>query len=76
MARSKPSALDALRKLREQRALLDSEEARLRQEAASELGKLLIECGAETIEPVQLRQVVRAAMTLGIEETLKRIAPA
>jgi hypothetical protein len=76
MARSKPSALDALRKLREQRALLDSEEARLRQQAASELGKLLIECGAETIEPVQLRQVVRAAMTLGIEETLKRIAPA
>jgi hypothetical protein len=76
MARSKPSALDALRKLREQRALLDSEEARLRQEAASELGKLLIECGAETIEPTQLRQVVRAAMTLGIEETLKRIAPA
>ena len=76
MARSKPSALDALRKLREQRALLDSEEARLRQEAATVLGKLLIECGAETIEPAQLRQVVRAAMTLGIEETLKRIAPA
>jgi hypothetical protein len=76
MARSRPSALDALRKLREQRALLDSEEARLRQEAATELGKLLIECGAETIEPAQLRQVVRAAMTLGIEETLKRIAPA
>lgn len=76
MARSKASALDALRKLREQRALLDSEEARLRQEAASELGKLLIECGAETIEPVQLRQVVRAMMALGIEETLKRIAPA
>lgn len=76
MARSKPSALDALRKLREQRAHLDNEEARLRQEAATELGKLLIECGAETIEPAQLRQVVRAAMTLGIEETLKRIAPA
>ncbi len=75
MARSKPSALDALRKLREQRALLDSEEARLRQEAASELGKLLIECGAEAIEPTQLRQVVRATMALGIEETLKRIAP-
>ena len=76
MARSKPSALDALRKLREQRALIDSEEVRLRQEAASELGKLLIECGAETIEPAQLRQVVRATMALGIEETLKRIAPA
>ena len=45
-------------------------------DVASELGKLLIECGAETIEPAQLRQVVRATMALGIEETLKRIAPA
>ena len=76
MARSKPTARDALKKLREQRARLESEEARLREEAATELGRLLIECGAETIEPAQLRQVVRAAMTLGIEETLKRIAPA
>ena len=27
-------------------------------------------------EPAQLRQIVRASMALGIEETLKRIAPA
>ena len=79
MARSKPSARDALRKLREQREELDAREARLREEAAAELGKLLVECGAETIEPAQLRQLVRASMALGIDETLetlKRIAPA
>jgi hypothetical protein len=76
MARSKPTARDALRKLREQRAQLENEEARLREEAAIQLGRMLIECGAETIEPAQLRQIVRGAMTLGIEETLKRIAPA
>jgi Arc/MetJ-type ribon-helix-helix transcriptional regulator len=76
MARSKPTARDALRKLREQRVQLEKEEARLREEAAAELGKLLIECGAETIEPAQLRQIIRGAMALGIEETLKRIAPA
>ncbi len=76
MARSKPTARDALKKLREQRARLESEEARLREEAATELGRLLIECGAETIEPAQLRQIVRGALTLGIEETLKRIAAA
>ena len=70
MARSKPTARDALRKLREQRAQLENEEA------AIELGRMLIECGAETIEPAQLRQIVRGALTLGIEETLKRIAPA
>jgi hypothetical protein len=75
MARSKPSARDALKKLREQREELDAREARLREEAAAELGKVLVEYGAETIEPAQLRQLVRASMTLGIDETLKRLAP-
>ena len=59
MARSKPSARDALRKLLEQREELDAREARLREEAAAELGKLLVECGAETIEPAQLRRLDR-----------------
>ena len=76
MARSKPTAREALRKLREQRAQLETEEARLKQEAATDLGKLLVECGGETIEPAHLVRIVRAAMALGIEETLKRIAPA
>ena len=75
MARSKPSARDALKKLREQRLELDAQEVRLRDEAATELGKLLLECGAETIEPAQLKQVVQASMALGIDETLKRLAP-
>ena len=75
MARSKPSARDALKKLREQRLELDAQEVRLRDEAAAELGKLLVECGAETIEPAQLKQVVQATMTLGIDEALKRLTP-
>ena len=74
MARSKPSARDALKKLREQRFQLDAQEVRLRDEAATELGKLLVECGAETIEPAQLKRVVQASMALGIDETLKRLA--
>lgn len=73
MARSKPSARDALKKLREQRLELDAQEVRLRDEAAIELGKLLVECGAETIEPAQLKRVVQASMALGIDETLKRL---
>jgi len=76
MARSRPSARDALRKLREQREELDVKEARLRDEAATELGQVLIECGAETIEPAALRQLMRQSMSLGIDETLKRLAPA
>jgi len=74
MARSKPSARDALKKLREQRLELDAQEVRLRDEAATELGKMLVECGAETIEPAQLKRVVQASMALGIDETLKRLA--
>jgi len=73
MARSKPSARDALKKLREQRLELDAQEVRLRDEAAAELGKLLVECGAETIEPAQLKRVVQASMALGIDETVKRL---
>ena len=45
-------------------------------EAAAELGRVLIECGAETIEPAAFRQLIRQSMTLGIDETLKRLAPA
>ena len=75
MARSKPSVRDALKKLREQRLELDAQEVRLRDEAATELGKLLVDCGAETIEPAQLKQVVLASMKLGIDEALKRLAP-
>ena len=72
----KNNPVDALKKLREQRDELAAKEAQLRDEAAFVLGHILIECGAETIEPAQLRQIVRASMALGIEETLKRIAPA
>ncbi len=74
MARSKPSARDALKKLREQRLELDAQEVRLRDEAATELGKLLVECGAETIEPAELKRVIQASIALGIDETLKRLA--
>jgi hypothetical protein len=75
MAKSKPSARDALKKLREQRLELDAQEVRLRDEAAAELGKLLVECGAETIEPAQLKKVVQASMNLGIDEALTRLLP-
>jgi len=76
MARSKLSARNALKKLREQREELDAQEASLREEAAGELGKVLLECGAETIEPAQLKQLIRASLTIGIDDALKRLSPA
>ena len=76
MARSKPTARDALMKLRNERQELETREAKLRDEAAGELGRLLVDCGAETLDPGQLRQLVRRSMTLGIEESLRRLGAA
>ena len=73
MARSKVSARDALLKVQRQREELAAKEAKLRESAATELGKVLLECGGEALEPVQLRQLIRRAMALGIEASLKRL---
>jgi hypothetical protein len=72
----KNDPIDALKKLREQRDELAAREVKLREEAAIVLGQILIDCGAETLEPAKLRQLVRSSMALGIDEALKRIAPA
>ncbi len=74
MARSKVSARDALLKVQRQREALAAEETKLRESAAAELGKVLLECGAEILEPAQLRQLIRQSMAIGIDESLKRLA--
>ena len=74
MARSKASARDALLKVQRQREELAAEETKLREGVATELGKVLLECGAETLEPAQFKQLIRQSMALGIDETLRRLA--
>lgn len=74
MARSKVSARDALLKVQRQREELAAEEVRLREGAAAELGKVLLECSGETLDPVQFRQLISQSMALGIEESLQRLA--
>ena len=74
MARSKVSARDALLKVQRQREELAAEETKLREGVATELGKVLLECGAETFEPAQFKQLIRQSMALGIDETLRRLA--
>ena len=73
MARSKVSARDVLLKVQRQREQLAAEETRLREGAAAELGKVVLECGAETLDPGQFRQLIRQATKLGIDESLKRL---
>lgn len=76
MAKSKLTARDALIRLRAERDALLSREASLREVAAAELGQVLLECGAETLEPAQLRQLMRASMTLGSDAAIARLTPA
>lgn len=76
MARSKVSARDALIRLRAEREELMSRETALRQQAAADLGKVLLECGAEVMEPTMLRQLLRASMALGVETAIQRISAA
>ena len=74
MARSKPNARDALSKLKEQRLKLDEEETILREQVAQDLGRLLLGCGAETLDPTHLKQIVRRTLDLGADEALKRLS--
>ncbi len=74
MARSRPSARDALIKLRAEREELANRETALREEAAADLGKVLLECDAETLDPAQLRQLLRASMVLGINAAIERLS--
>jgi len=76
MARSKPSARNALLKLRAERDELATRETRLREEAAAELGTVLLDCGAEVLEPAELKQLLRLSMTLGIDTAIKRLSAA
>ncbi len=73
MARSKTSARDALMKLQRQRDELAAQETRLREGAAAELGRVMLDCGAEAIEPAQLRRLMMSVQEHGIEEAMKRM---
>lgn len=73
MARSKTSAVDALKRLQAQRSELDTRETKLRTDAANELGRVLLECGAETIEPAKLRLLLKQTIILGIDAALAKV---
>jgi hypothetical protein len=42
----------------------------------SPLKRFPVPSGAETIEPAQLKQLIRASLTIGIGDALKRLSPA
>ena len=74
MTKAKASALGGLRKLNVQRQDLDRREAELRQKAAGELGALMLGCGAEVLEPGDLKALLKAAIRLGVKPALERLS--
>ena len=74
MTKVRTGALEALRKLREQRRELDAREAQLKHKAAGELGQLLLECGAESFEPGELRALMKVVAKLGPKAALERLS--
>ena len=74
MARKKPSALDALAKLDEERAALSEREAALKREAASELGTVLLAAGGAVLRPERLKQIIERVIVVGPDEALRRLA--
>jgi hypothetical protein len=76
MARSKTSAVDALKRLQAQRSELDARETKLRTDAANELGRVLLECGAENIEPAKLRLLMKQTGAIGIDGVLAKLGTA
>ena len=69
----KNDPIEALKKLREQRDELNQKETKLREEAATVLGRILLECGGETLDPGQLKRLLRAANELGMEAAVERL---
>lgn len=74
MTKVRTGALEALRKLQDQRRELDAREAQLKQKAAGELGQLLLECGAESFEPGDLKALLKVVAKLGPKTALERLS--
>ena len=55
-------------------AELDAREAQLKSKAAGELGELLLEYGAESFEPGELRALMKVVAKLGPKAALERLS--
>ena len=74
MTKVRAGALEALRKLQDQRRELDAREAQLKQKAAGELGQLLLDCGSESFEPRDLKALLKVVAKLGPKTSLERLS--
>ena len=73
MAKKKPSALEALARLKNERAALESRAADLKRAAALEVGLVVLDAGGAELDLHHLRSLVSHACALGGEAAVKRL---
>lgn len=73
MAKKKSSALEALARLKDERAALESRAADLKRAAALEVGLVVLDAGGGELDPHHLRGLVSHACALGGEVAVTRL---
>ena len=67
MAKKKPSAVEALARVRNERAALERRAADLKRAAALEVGMVVLDAGGADLDPHHLRSLISHACALGGE---------
>ncbi len=74
MAKKKPSALEALARLNDERAQLENRGAELKRAAALELGMIVLDAGGGAIGPAKLKELIARIVGTGTDASLQRLA--
>nr|WP_302477389.1 DUF6437 family protein [Sphingomonas sp. ID1715] len=74
VAKKKPSALEALARLNDERAQLENRGAELKRAAALELGMIVLDAGGGAIGPAKLKELVARIVAAGADVSLQRLA--
>lgn len=74
VAKKKPSALEALARLNDERRALDDRGAELKRAASLEIGMVVLDAGGAALGPTRLRALITQVVAIGIEAALQRLS--
>ncbi len=74
MAKKKPSALEALARLNDERRALEDRAAAVKRAAALELGTVVLDAGGAAIGPLRLRDLIARVAAIGVDAALHRLS--
>lgn len=74
MAKKKPSALEALAKLNDERLALEARTAELKRAAAFELGMVVLDAGGADLGPARLRDLIARVVAFGPDAALQLLS--